>query len=400
MFMRKALKIAATTAGLAGLIFATATPAIAAQNITYTGKTSVNKQTVTFTSTIKATNRMNVSRLGICIRDSQNRNLDLPALNNGRSVTIDRYGKTLTGKLTLTPGTYKYGVCFFKDGYWYGEELYNPNTARKVTVTKAGTVTPTPTPTPTPPVPSPTPTPPTGSGQAMPTGDVISNGKTWTPVLNEDFNTSTTGDVATKYDKTFPVYPDGTGNGKYLPSKTLSTHDSMLDFNLHHEGNVDAGAAGSLIQQNGNWAYTGGRFSIRFKSDGKAEGYGAAFILWPNNENWSEGEIDFPEGELTSSTNLNQHRVGANPEQKSLMLENVSNWTDWHTATIDWIPGKALYYYMDGKLIAQETNPANVPSTPRKWIVQAASVDESANGAPDSSKGHLYIDWAVAYAMK
>ena len=384
MFMRKALKVAATTAGLAGLLLA-ATPATAATQYTYTGKTTVTKQTVSFTSTIKARVKTNVSNLGICIRDAKNNNLDLAALNNGRSVTVDRNGKTIRGTATFAPGTYKYGVCFYKNGYWQGEELYNSNTARKFTVAKGNTSTPAPTTPPITPAPTPVPTtppvtppvtPPTtpsGSGQAMPTGDVVSNGKTWTPVLNEDFNTDTKGDVATKYQNTFPVYPDGTGDGKYLPSKVLSTHDSMLDFYLHHEGNVDAGAAGTFIQNNGAWASTGGRFSVRFKSDGKAEGYGAAFILWPNSENWSEGEIDFPEGELTSSTNLNQHRVGNNPGEKSLMVENVSNWTDWHTATIDWIPGKAIYYYMDGKLVAQETNPANVPTTPHKWIVQTGS---------------------------
>lgn len=408
--MNKNLKIIATAAGTVGALLFAAVPAQAATNnsgYTYTGATSVKGTQVSFASSVKANRSTTVKRLGICIRDSRGRNLDLPATNRGNNVQLTRTAKKLTGTKTFQPGTYKYGVCFYTHGGWRGEPLTGMK-ARSFTVKKPSNNTPTPTPTPTtPPTQTPTPTaPPTTqpnppADSSMPVGNVVSDGKTWVPVMSEDFKTTAgLGQVQNIYKNTFPMYPEGTGNGKYLPNETTTVHDSLLDINVHHVGNVDAGAAGQFIQQNGEWAYTGGRFSIRFRATGNPEGYGAAFILWPYNQNWSEGEIDFPEGELTSGTNLNQHRVGANPEQKSLMLGNVSNWSDWHTATIEWVPGKTLKYYMDGKIIAQETNPANVPTTMHTWVVQTAAVDESTNGAPDSSNGHLLIDWAVAYQAK
>lgn len=390
----RSLKAAAVVTGVASLLL-TAAPANAAPYYSFTANTKVSGQTVSFKSTVKASQRTNVSQLGICIRDSKLNNLDLPAINGGRTVTLSKTATTLTGTVKLKPGKYAYGVCFYKDRMWQGEEVYGKN-VRTVTVPSTSTPAPTPTPTPTP-VPTPTPAPST----SVPKGDITSNGTTWTPVMTQDFTANAaTGEVPTKYNNSFPVYPDGTGDGKYLPGQTLSVHDSMLDLNLKHIGNVDAGAAGQFIQPNGEWAYTGGRFDIRFKASGNPAGYGAAFMLWPENNNWGEGEIDFPEGELTSKTNLYQHALGANPYDKTLQAEGLTNWSDWHTATVEWLPGKTLRYYMDGKLVGQETNPKNVPTTPHAWVVQAAAMDQSANGAPDASNGHLYIDWAVAYAAK
>ena len=43
-----------------------------------------------------------------------------------------------------------------------------------------------------------------------------------------------------------------------------------------------------------------GRFSVRFRSD-PLPGYKAAWLLWPESDNWNEGEIDFPEGGLDST---------------------------------------------------------------------------------------------------
>jgi len=395
--MKRAMQLAATVLGTTGLLLTAAIPAQAATNYSYTGSTKVSGNTVSFSSSIKSSTRTSVAKLGICIRDAKGTNLDLASVNRGRSVTLSPKAYSLVGKTKFQPGTYTYGVCFYKNGYWQGEPL---STKKSRTFTVAKTTQPTqPTPTPTQPAPTPTPTPvPTNPAGTIPTGNVSSNGVNWVPVMSEDFTkTAGTNEVATKYKDTFPVYPDGSGDGKYLPGQVLTAHDSVLDFHMRHIGNVDAGAAGQFISNTGDWAYTGGRFSIRFKATGNAAGYGSAFILWPESQNWGEGEIDFPEGELTGNTNLYQHNLGNNPGGTSLQKEGISNWSDWHTATVEWVPGKTLRYYMDGKLIAQETNPANIPTTMHSWVVQTGPMDGSANGAPDSSDGHLLIDWAVAY---
>lgn len=345
---------------------------------------------VTLSGTVKASSSTSVTQLSICVRDADDNNLDFPRVNNGAAITLNSTPRTVTNTGNFPPGTYTWGICFYKDGYWQGEGPY----AHTFTV-GANTTTPT---TPTAPTTPTTPTTPSSpSGQAMPTGTVTRNGKTWTPILSEDFTTDAPlGQFRNTYIDRFHLNNEGEA-GKYFGDQTVSASGSLMDVYFHHINGADAGFAGRFLNPNGNWAFTGGRFDIRYRVTGNPEGYGAAFMLWPHSEVWGDGEIDYPEGELTSSQGLNQHAVGANPADKTIMVPNVANWSDWHTASIEWVPGVSVRYYMDGNLVATETNPRNVPTTEHAWIIQAAAVDESVDGAPNTSTGHLQIDWAVVY---
>ena len=237
-----------------------------------------------------------------------------------------------------------------------------------------------------------------GARTPMPTGDVVSNGVTWTPVRSEDFTTpAAIGAFRTTY-SSVELYVEGSGDGKYLGDQTVSADDSMMDIHCHHIGSVDAGAAVAILNPSGDWDWIGGRFAIRFRADASAVGYGSAFQLWPSNDVWAEGEMDFPEGGFDGGINLYHHRVGANPEVNYLVASDLGAWSSWHTAVIEWRPGNSVRYYLDDVLVGQVTDPAQVATTAHHWIIQAASHDATADGAPNSSSGHLQVDWFVAYA--
>lgn len=240
---------------------------------------------------------------------------------------------------------------------------------------------------------------------AMPTGNITVGSKTWVPYILQDFNTavplggfsgSPQAGVSYPGNAAYPLlsmYPEASGNGKYLPSKTMSVHDGMLDIYVHDVGTQAAGAAMALTQPNGNWAYTGGRFSIRFRADISAASYGTAIELWPNSDVWADGEIDFPEGDFGGGINMYQHNVGANPGTNYRAHQNLTaDWSAWHIATIEWIVGTSITYYLDGAQFEQITDPTQIATSPHNWVIQTASHGGD-NTASPTAQGHLQIDW-------
>lgn len=231
----------------------------------------------------------------------------------------------------------------------------------------------------------------TPSGEAMPVGDLAN----WKQVFTEDFPT----DVpigqfpGTVYQSKWGVYLDGwkdtSKNGTYMPSKVLSVSGGVLDYYIHTENNVRMVSA-PLPKLPAPQTY--GRYSVRFKSDPIA-GYKNAWLLWPDSEVWSDGEIDFPEGNLDGTIEGFSHCVG-NPEQNCLAINTGKPFTSWHTATTEWIPGRVTFY-LDG--IQVGTTTSGVPNKPMHWVLQTETNLEGI--IPDASAaGHVQIDWVAAYS--
>jgi hypothetical protein len=239
-----------------------------------------------------------------------------------------------------------------------------------------------------------------GRAGGPPTGDVVSNGVTWTPALVEDFTVAAgPGAVRAAY-PSMALYPEGSGGGKYLADQTVTVHDSIFDIQVRHIGTVDAGAAMAVLtpDPSGTWiGWTGGRFAFRFRADPSAVGYGGVFQLWPTSNVWGEGEMDFPEGAFDSGINLYHHEVGANPQNNYTVAQGLGSWDPWRVAVIEWVPGVSARYYLDGNLVGEVTNPAQVATTAHNFVVQTAAHTDTADGAPDASTGHFQIDWIVIY---
>jgi hypothetical protein len=219
---------------------------------------------------------------------------------------------------------------------------------------------------------------PEAADTAAPSADDDSASASAAPAASfvEDFDTAAAlGRVAATYSQAWQPYPDGT-SGIYEPSKTVSVHDGVMDVQLG-----GAGAAGTFGSVAGAWGHVGGSFSVRAKATG-GDGNGAAFMLWPTSNVWSDGEIDFPEGNFESSPQAFQHSMTPGQEAERVQVDSGVSWRDWHTYTVDWDPGKSVTYSVDGTVLRTITQ--DVPTTPHRFMFQTGNWGAS---------GNLLIDW-------
>lgn len=227
---------------------------------------------------------------------------------------------------------------------------------------------------------------PTPSGVSAPIGDLPG----WKQVFVDDFTTAAPlGTFLTSpayKDKwtSYNGYGDTSGVGLYAPDRVLSVSDGALDMYLHTENGRALGAA-PIPLFDGKWSgQTYGRFSIRFRSD-PLPGYGAGWLLWPNSDNWNEGEIDFPEGDLDKQFWAHNHCLG-NPELSCWDKDTHTSFTGWHTATIEWVPG-GVTFLLDGVSLGTSNQ---APSTRMHLVLQTATTGVQPAA---STAGHVQIDW-------
>jgi hypothetical protein len=211
------------------------------------------------------------------------------------------------------------------------------------------------------------------------------------------------------YASRWTVYPDGwadtSGQGTYAPSKVLSVRDGMLTFDLHTDADRPLGAAAvPVVASSGARSASGagqvyGRYSVRFRAD-SVPGYGLAWLLWPDSNTWpSQGEIDFPEGSLTGKITGNVHH--ADPAGGKDTFGTGSGFSDWHVATMEWLPGE-VSLLLDGRLIGTSTT--RTASDPMHLVLQAGTdggipASHSAARPPRTARGVIQVDWVVIYAL-
>lgn len=258
------------------------------------------------------------------------------------------------------------------------------------------------------------PTEPTANTESSPSLDALPVGDLpgWKQVFVEDF---TDGDVplggfpgiyGSRWHET---YKDGTPDthaktqekdkrtSGYYPSKVLSVHDGVLDMFLHSENGVAMGAApsprfaGATQPPYNSQLY--GRYSVRFKAD-SLPGFKAAWLLWPVSKQWpQDGEIDFPEGDLSKVIYAAVHGHDANGKHVIEVLRPNVPYTSWHVATTEWSPGK-IEFFLDGQSIGVITAP--VPDKPMRYLLQTESC---LTGCPaPETRGHVYVDWVAIWA--
>lgn len=234
------------------------------------------------------------------------------------------------------------------------------------------------------------------SGQAMPVGNIPG----WRQVFADNFSENVrTGRFPAVVSKRWKAYPDGwsdtSGHGRYEPSKVVSIHNGIMDLYLHTEKGLHMVAAPVPIipgatGENGGLIY--GRYVVRFKAD-PIPGYKTAWLLWPDSNKSSEGEIDFPEGSLDGTFSAFVHHKGDPKVQDAFLTQ--TGFSTWHTAVIQWTR-QSVAFYLDGRLIGATTNRAIIPDTPMHWVLQT---ETQLNSPPpmDSSAGNVEIDWVAVY---
>jgi len=237
---------------------------------------------------------------------------------------------------------------------------------------------------------------------SMPVGDLDG----WRQIFAEDFTTpAPLGQFTAVYGNRWFAYPspwtDTSGRGTYDPAKVLSVSNGVLDWYLHTDnGTPCVGAVVPKLPGSASGGQTYGKYTFRFRA-GTIPGYKLVILLWPDSDNWGEGEIDFPEvGELTAGKdgqmNAYLHAPGAYAQSQWLPTGIVAADTGWHTASIEW-RRDTLTYYLDGRLVGTQTS--GIPSTPFHLVFQM----ETNIGGPapsPSSAGHIQLDWVSIYAPK
>lgn len=198
----------------------------------------------------------------------------------------------------------------------------------------------------------------------------------------ENFSTTAAanGPFAKTYAKSWQPYPDGAG-GRYSASSQVSSHDGLMDVVLDGKH----GTAGTFGTPTDAWTHVGGKFSVRAKATG-GTGNGAAFMLWPTSGTWSDGEMDFPEGNFESTPMAFHHSMTPGHEAESTMASTGVSWRTWHVYSVEWIPGKSVTYTVDDKVVQKVTK--DVPTTAHRYMFQVGNW---------GAKGHLFIDWVSTY---
>ena len=223
----------------------------------------------------------------------------------------------------------------------------------------------------------------------------------WTQIYTEDFLTpAALGQIGSAYSWDMRGYDnltDTSGNGTYSPDQVLTAANSILDYHLHTAGGRPRVACPIPMGYAGQ---TYGRYAIRFRSD-VMPGYKIAFLLWPTSDDWNEGEIDWPEGELgepmrPASARKGTYSNGTMQFDPATFVYTPTDSTDWHIATTEWEPDVVKFYW-DNVLLSQTSIPSGVPTTNFRWTLQAETSIQQ-NPPNPSVSGHLQVDWIVAYA--
>ncbi|NTY60238.1 carbohydrate-binding domain-containing protein [Mycolicibacterium sphagni] len=189
---------------------------------------------------------------------------------------------------------------------------------------------------------------------------------------------------------TYPqTFTDTYQHRPYRADEVLSVSNGTMDFYLHNVAGQPAGANPSPVLPGGTQYQTYGRYSARLKVDTPTlSEYHIAFLLWPKSELWpNDGEEDFPEGALSSTSNAYAHYARATGGQDGVGTGVM--FTDWHVYTIEWLPGH-IRFYLDDDLVLDSTK--YIPSKPMRWQLQ---VETDGNG---TNSGHLLVDWVSVWS--
>jgi hypothetical protein len=259
------------------------------------------------------------------------------------------------------------------------------------------------------PVPSPAPAVTNGnspSGAAVPVGDISG----WKQVFYDDFTkdaaigswgsecdgdaTVYTGTQGQKW-KSYPTcYKDTYQKRPYRADQVLSVKGGYLNFYLHNVNGQPAGANPSPVLNGGSQYQTYGRYTARMKVDTPSlKEYHIAWLLWPQSGVWpAGGEEDFPEGSLAEDVGGFHHYSGSGAcvGCQDAASSNFK-YTDWHTYTMEWMPGH-VRYLVDDKAILDSTK--YVPDGPMRWQLQTET-----NGSGNNA-GNLMVDWVAVYSYQ
>jgi beta-glucanase (GH16 family) len=197
--------------------------------------------------------------------------------------------------------------------------------------------------------------------------------------------------------------PGGAYDADYDMPSQVSVNNGTLDLTASKQtvSGANQGSAQTFpitsgaVSSYGNFEFTGGYLQISMKAP---SGDGAWPGLWllPGKGAGSSGdnfEIDMQEGGYTGSGPANQafsaHLHTPSGTFGSQVDSGVDLTAAYHTYGINWVPGKSITWYLDGKQMAQVTSAQTpIPTEPMELIMDSQVANSNAAGwhtALDSS---------------
>lgn len=266
----------------------------------------------------------------------------------------------------------------------------------------------------------PAPERPSPSGEPMPIGDLPG----WQQIFTDDFNDDVAlGDFPEMVRDKWWAYPypwrdtkgQRTSNpvvgGWYYPERTVSIANGVMNIWLHTEW-FD-GAHRRLVaapvpkifgaDTSGTQGQLYGRYAIRFRADPVA-GYKTAWLLWPDSGvHPRDGEIDFPEGDLTETIKGFMHWQNATDGSQQYYALSEQSYYDWHTAVIEWEADRVAFYLDDNLLFNASQGKSEwfdrIPNTPMHWVIQTETRLDNIQPAI-TDQGNVEIDWVAVWRKK
>lgn len=225
----------------------------------------------------------------------------------------------------------------------------------------------------------------------------------WTRVGSEGFTTDGSGLPAsfTQYPSnwldTAPAGGSATGGGGHYGCEGgIGRLGGVLNFKLVG-GKVctpvfkDQGGSG--VNQFGiPFGMAEGRYSVRFRvRSGASDQHKIAWLLWPDTDNFSDGEIDYPETDhFPDVIRAHTHRIGSSTVDSYSSGVTVGADDTWHVATIERKSG-SVRYLMDGNVVGTSTS--GLPTAAMHWVLQSETIVESSATPPDSEVTSIDVDW-------
>ena len=229
----------------------------------------------------------------------------------------------------------------------------------------------------------------TPSGVPMPIGEIPG----WYQTFTDDFAGTALSDQWFSYSGG----PSGDNGGWFMPS-----HVSVGGGILTIRGAKEQTPRGLLyatggVSNHNAFSQRYGRFDVRFRMD-RGVGIAYALLLWPTSQKWPP-ELDIMEdnGRDRQSTSATAHY---DRDDKKIQRQTRGDFTQWHTATLDWTPNH-LVYRLDGKVWAT-IDSTHVPNEPMDLALQtqAWGCGGTWEACPNSTTPpavDLQVDWVSLY---
>jgi beta-glucanase (GH16 family) len=195
--------------------------------------------------------------------------------------------------------------------------------------------------------------------------------------------------------------PGGDPGGWWAPSHVV-VRRGILNLETYRDSRFGGRWVSGGLSSARALKQTYGKYEVRFRVD-DGKGVAAILLLWPVRDHWPP-EIDFAEdGGMTSRRGSMSATLHYGAENHQIQRSVKADFTRWHTAGVEWTPGK-LVYTLDGEPWGTVRS-RHVPREPMELAIQAQAGTCGRRYAPcpdatTPTKVNMQIQWVRAYAYE